>query len=639
VTTFNPGTGNRLAVADLGACYPAGTTIYLNSQVYASAFWSGHYKNIDIYVIASDNLTNLAAAEAAVDAGGTGYIFSSAHLFTADSTTGAELIMNVSNSASTPLTSTSRYISVWAKPRDFPSVNWYTNDASTLALGTSGVGGASSVSCPVYAPVADFSASDTNPAIGVTITFTDLSTNTPTSWAWTFGDGGTSTSQNPTHAYSAAGTYAVSLTATNAAGSDIETKLTYIHIFTDESYVPPSPAGVLLEIYAAAPGASRWGLAKWGEPAWSSAGWRDVTPYGVTVNIDWGSNRATDGILSVPTAASWSVDFYDPGRILDPSNRDGPYFGDLAPYLPIRVSHRGVVVRQGYATGITHNYIPAVGRNGYIAATDNVSRLANAKVPSDTTLPNTLYARAAAAISAAGLSINVASPLGTDPAVTAWVTGTREWSVWQWITDAAQDVLYIPIVDKVGTVTFRPWATPLARGRTVDATELIDLGVITDYEGMYSVVQARQDVSTIVERALTPPPRYGARTYTRNEITLNPGTWADTVLADRALGALRWQPGDIYPLTADSVELYSSVEAVERLGISDLYTDPAVIVDGIVVGGSIFIQGKLNGLAIWRFNFNVAQTATEPLIETGGDATDYLFRTGGGEYLYPTGSG
>ena len=32
-----------------------------------------------------------------------------------------------------------------------------------------------------------------------------------------------------------------------------------------------------------------------------------------------------------------------------------------------------------------------------------------------------------------------------------------------------------------------------------------------------------------------------------------------------------------------------------------------------------------------------AALATEPLIETGGEATDYLLRTGGGEYLYPTG--
>ena len=52
----------------------------------------------------------------------------------------------------------------------------------------------------------------------------------PTAWSWTFGDGGTSTAQNPTHVYTVYGTYTVSLTATNSAGSDGETKTGYIAI-------------------------------------------------------------------------------------------------------------------------------------------------------------------------------------------------------------------------------------------------------------------------------------------------------------------------------------------------------------------------------------------------------------------------
>lgn len=70
------------------------------------------------------------------------------------------------------------------------------------------------------APVAAFSADETDIRAGATVTFTDASTNTPTSWAWDFGDAGTSTSQNPTHVFAAAGVYAVLLTATNADGSD-----------------------------------------------------------------------------------------------------------------------------------------------------------------------------------------------------------------------------------------------------------------------------------------------------------------------------------------------------------------------------------------------------------------------------------
>lgn len=83
---------------------------------------------------------------------------------------------------------------------------------------------------PPAAPVAAFSASTTSPCVEQTVSFTDQSTNTPTSWAWTFGDGGTSDSSAPDHAYDTAGTYTVTLTATNGSGSDGETKTNYITV-------------------------------------------------------------------------------------------------------------------------------------------------------------------------------------------------------------------------------------------------------------------------------------------------------------------------------------------------------------------------------------------------------------------------
>lgn len=78
------------------------------------------------------------------------------------------------------------------------------------------------------APVADFSGTPLSGNAPFSVAFTDLSTNTPTSWAWTFGDGGTAATQNPSHTYSRAGAYTVGLTATNSAGSDLETKTGYI---------------------------------------------------------------------------------------------------------------------------------------------------------------------------------------------------------------------------------------------------------------------------------------------------------------------------------------------------------------------------------------------------------------------------
>ncbi|MCA6365321.1 MAG: M4 family metallopeptidase [Bacteroidetes bacterium] len=55
----------------------------------------------------------------------------------------------------------------------------------------------------------------------VPVNFTDNSTNSPTQWTWNFGDNTPSSSlQNPTHTYSAPGTYTVTLLACNCVGCD-----------------------------------------------------------------------------------------------------------------------------------------------------------------------------------------------------------------------------------------------------------------------------------------------------------------------------------------------------------------------------------------------------------------------------------
>jgi PKD repeat protein len=75
-------------------------------------------------------------------------------------------------------------------------------------------------------PVASFSL---NPNIGCSVPhttfFTDTSSGNPTitSWLWDFGDTNTSTSQNPVHNYLTSGDFTISLTVTNADGSDSTT--------------------------------------------------------------------------------------------------------------------------------------------------------------------------------------------------------------------------------------------------------------------------------------------------------------------------------------------------------------------------------------------------------------------------------
>ncbi|WP_460006997.1 PKD domain-containing protein [Methanogenium cariaci] len=77
---------------------------------------------------------------------------------------------------------------------------------------------------------ANFTANITTGTAPLTVQFTDTSTGTPTSWSWNFGDGATSTDQNPTHTYQNAGTYDVTLTVSNAEGTDSLTKHEYISV-------------------------------------------------------------------------------------------------------------------------------------------------------------------------------------------------------------------------------------------------------------------------------------------------------------------------------------------------------------------------------------------------------------------------
>ncbi len=88
---------------------------------------------------------------------------------------------------------------------------------------------------PTAAPVAAFSGYPTTFCVGDTVQFTDLSTNQPTQWSWVFtgGNPATSTVQNPTVGYLTAGTFAVSLTATNAHGNNSVTQNGFITVYAD----------------------------------------------------------------------------------------------------------------------------------------------------------------------------------------------------------------------------------------------------------------------------------------------------------------------------------------------------------------------------------------------------------------------
>jgi PKD repeat protein len=95
-------------------------------------------------------------------------------------------------------------------------------------------------------PSASFTAIPTSGAAPLLVAFTDTTTNHPTSWSWNFGDPGsgganTSTLQNPSHTYNGGGTYTVTLTATNALGSDTATQTGLITVTSSDVTLTLNP--------------------------------------------------------------------------------------------------------------------------------------------------------------------------------------------------------------------------------------------------------------------------------------------------------------------------------------------------------------------------------------------------------------
>lgn len=113
----------------------------------------------------------------------------------------------------------------------------YTSTGNyTVSLTASGPGGSDTFTRTSYisvgttpaAPVANFSGTPTSGTAPLTVQFSDLSTGSVDTYSWNFGDGAISSLANPSHVYTSAGTYTVSLTASGPGGSDGETKSSYI---------------------------------------------------------------------------------------------------------------------------------------------------------------------------------------------------------------------------------------------------------------------------------------------------------------------------------------------------------------------------------------------------------------------------
>jgi PKD repeat protein len=106
---------------------------------------------------------------------------------------------------------------------------WTTPSGQTANVSNGQTASAIGTYTPVVAAV--FTASTTSGKAPLPVHFADSSAGNITKWLWNFGDGQTSTIRNPSHTYSKAGAYKVTLTVTGAAGTNTSTQPDYITVY------------------------------------------------------------------------------------------------------------------------------------------------------------------------------------------------------------------------------------------------------------------------------------------------------------------------------------------------------------------------------------------------------------------------
>jgi PKD repeat protein len=148
-------------------------------------------------------------------------------------------------------------------------------------------------------PVANFTWSPYEPTVGNVTTF-DGSSSTPdggtlVSYAWSFGDGGTGSGETPTHVYSSAGNYTVSLNVTDSEGLwDVKEQQIQVLPLPLSVSITPLDSSIRLGQSVPFTSAANGGVAPYGYQ-WYLNGSAYV---GATLN-SWTFNPATVGTYSV----------------------------------------------------------------------------------------------------------------------------------------------------------------------------------------------------------------------------------------------------------------------------------------------------------------------------------------------------
>lgn len=99
-------------------------------------------------------------------------------------------------------------------------------------------------------PLAGFTATPTNGAIPMAVTFADLSSGSSANWYWSFGDGGTtdSNTKSVSYTYTTAGTYTVTEIVSGSGGAATNTSVDYITALTPTANFTATPTNGVIPL-------------------------------------------------------------------------------------------------------------------------------------------------------------------------------------------------------------------------------------------------------------------------------------------------------------------------------------------------------------------------------------------------------
>jgi PKD repeat protein/photosystem II stability/assembly factor-like uncharacterized protein len=190
-----------------------------------------------------------------------------------------------------------------------------------------------------YAPDANFAGNNLIGCPGLGVNFTDYSAGSPTLWNWSFPGGNPSSSsiQNPFVAYNIPGTYSVSLTVTNAIGSNTESFTNYVTVSNSTNAAPTAPSyticGPQTVTLTATPIITPAGTVRW----WNQAAGGSILATGKTYAP---TLTGTQTLYVDEAFSSGGIDFVGPtdntigtGDMFSASDIRGLYFDVINPVV------------------------------------------------------------------------------------------------------------------------------------------------------------------------------------------------------------------------------------------------------------------------------------------------------------------